>query len=30
VRLLLLDDGHRLSNHVAATTEAFSALLRSL
>ena len=30
VRLLLVDDSHRLMDHVDTTTEAFSALLRSL
>jgi predicted alpha/beta-hydrolase family hydrolase len=29
-RLLLVDDSHRLSNHVAASAEAFACLLRSL
>ncbi|MEG2805797.1 hypothetical protein [Stenotrophomonas sp.] len=29
-RLLLVDDGHRLNQHVAASAEAFEALLRSL
>lgn len=30
LRLLLLDDGHRLARHVEATAEAFAALLRTL
>jgi hypothetical protein len=29
-RLLLVDDSHRLSDHVAASAEAFAALLVSL
>ena len=29
-RLLLVDDGHRLGNHVAASAQAFEALLQSL
>jgi hypothetical protein len=29
-RLLLVDDSHRLSNHVEASAEAFAALLASL
>ncbi|KRG61526.1 hypothetical protein ABB26_18280, partial [Stenotrophomonas humi] len=29
-RLLLVDDGHRLSHHVEASAQAFEALLRSL